>query len=218
MIRMDVKSCGGGVREAQQTLQFADSGASPTSPHQLKFKKITYWSAIQFLVEHHYLHRKAPVSFSFGAFFEDRLVGALTIGKPASYTLIEGVAGKENADRVFELNRLFMLDDMPKNSESRFIGWCIRQLPKGLILVSYADTAQGHVGVVYKATGWRFTGTSIPFTDNTIEGLDHRSVPKELRKNNPRLIKKERSIKNRYVMVLDGDYSVLKWSIKPYQK
>ena len=39
-----------------------------------------------------------------------------------------GVCGKSNSERVYELNRLWMSDKCPKNSESRFIGWALRQL------------------------------------------------------------------------------------------
>ena len=125
------------------------------------------------------------------------------------------MSGEENAHRVYELNRLWFSNDMPKNSESRFIGWVLRELPKDLILVSYADTKYGHIGKVYQATNWIFTGTSIPFTDYTKNGLDHRSIPKEERiKEN--MDKVTRSIKNRYVYFLNGDSSQLKWKRLPY--
>ncbi len=207
-------SAGSGMA-TRPLFQEGDGGSIPTSAHKLVFQKIGYREAMDFVITHHYLHRTAPTSYSFGAVWQRELVGVLTIGKPASHTLINGVAGKENGHRVYELNRLVLLDEMPKNSESRFIGWCLRQLPKDLILVSYADTAFGHTGIVYKATGWKYTGTSIPFTDKTIEGLDHRSVPKTARKNNPNLITKTRSKKHRYVKCINGDYSVIKWKITP---
>jgi len=196
--------------------QGEDGGAIPTSALQLYFKKIDYQTAINFLVEHHYLHRKAPVSISFGAYFNGELIGACTIGKPASHTLIKGVCGKERGQNVFELNRMCILDKAPKNSESRFIGWIVRQLDKKTILVSYADTAQHHSGIIYKATNWIYTGTSIPFKDYTFDGMDHRSVPKHLR-DKTKMKEVARSMKHRFVYFCDpADRYLLKWKTKPY--
>ena len=206
------------VQAEQSSIQKKMAVHCPTSPLQLKFKKIDYKTAMEMVVREHYLHRKAPTSWAFGAFLEDKLVGVLTIGKPASHTLIEGVAGKERAKRVFELNRLWMANECPKNSESRFIGWALRTIPKGTILVSYADTKYGHSGKVYQATNWIFTGTSIPFKDYTFGNLDHRSIPKELR-DKEKMTVVYRSKKNRYVYFTDKmDRKWLKWKILPYPK
>ena len=195
-----------------------DSGSIPTSPLQLYFREINYETAMNVAVENHYLHRKAPCSWSFGAYFNDCLVGVCVIGKPCSHTLIKGVAGEEKANAVFELNRLWMNDKCPKNSESRFISWCIRKLPKGTILVSYADTKYNHVGTVYQATNWIYTGTSVPFKDYTKNGLDHRSIPKRERiKSEMDVV--ERSKKHRYVYFTDQkDRQLLKYKIIPYAK
>ena len=198
--------------------QGEDGGAIPTSPLQLFFRPIKYITANNFLIKWHYLHRQAPTSFSFGAYFNGEIIGACTIGKPASHTLINGVAGKEMASNVFELNRLCFLDEAPKNSESRFIGWVIRQMPKSTILVSYADTKQGHSGIVYKATNWIYTGTTIPFTDYTLGDLDHRSIPKHLR-DKSKMQKVVRSKKHRFVYFCDqSDKSLLKWGILDWRQ
>jgi len=204
--------------EEQQLFQVEDGGAVPTSPLQLYFKTINYQTAMRLVKRYHYLHRSAPTTWSFGAYYGGRIVGVITIGKPASHTLISGVAGKEKAGSVYELNRLWMDDVAPKNSESRFIGWAIRQLPVGTVLVSYADTKYGHTGKVYQSTNWIYTGQSIPFTDYTKNGLDHRSIPKDQR------IKSEmdvvvRSRKNRYVYFTDkSDEQLLRWERAPYPK
>ncbi len=208
----------GSLMSKQLAFQLGDGGASPTSSLQLTFKPIDWRTAKRMVVENHYLHRPAPHSWCFGAYFNGILKGVCIIGKPASHTLIEGVCGKENASRVFELNRLWMSDELPKNSESRFIGWALRAIPKGIILVSYADSAQGHCGIIYRATNWIYTGMSIPFTDYTKKGLDHRSVPKGER-DKSKLIMVKRSRKYRYVYFTDRrDREKLKWKELPYPK
>jgi len=40
------------------------------------------------------------------------------------------------------------------------------------IIVSYAEIQQGHLGVVYQATNWIYTGLSAKRTNWTIEGID----------------------------------------------
>lgn len=146
--------------------QQVDGGSIPTSPLQLFFRKIQGANANRVFVKNHYAHRAVPISEAFGAFKADKmqtLVGAISFGKPASPSLCDGACGKENSHRIYELNRLWMSDECPKNSESRFIGWALRQLrhmhPQW-ILVSYADTEQKHTGVIYRATGWLYTGLS----------------------------------------------------------
>jgi hypothetical protein len=72
---------------------------------------------------------------------------------------------ESRAKDVYELNRLWLDDSLPRNSESRFIGWCLRELRRKqprVILVSYADSKEGHVGYVYQSTNWVYTGTTTP--------------------------------------------------------
>lgn len=46
-------------------------------------------------------------------------------------------------------------------------------LPSPTIVVSYADTSQGHVGFVYQATNFIYTGLSAKRTDWKVKGLEH---------------------------------------------
>jgi len=143
--------------------QGEDGGAIPTSALQLKFRSITSQTMNDVVVKNHYAHRAVPSSWSFGCFNDGELMGVISFGKPASPHLCRGICGEENAGRVYELNRLWLDDKCPKNSESRFISWSIRELSKirpHLILVSYADTGANHNGAIYAATNWIYTGLS----------------------------------------------------------
>jgi len=140
-----------------------DGGAIPTSSLQLKFRSITSQTMNDVVVKNHYAHRAVPSSWSFGCFNDGELMGVISFGKPASPHLCRGICGEENAGRVYELNRLWLDGKCPKNSESRFISWSIRELSKirpHLILVSYADTGANHNGAIYAATNWIYTGLS----------------------------------------------------------
>jgi hypothetical protein len=143
--------------------QGEDGGAIPTSALQLRFRQIQSQTMNEIVVKNHYAHRAVPSTWSFGCFFNQELLGVISFGKPASPHLCRGICGDENSSRVYELNRLWLDDVCPKNSESRFISWSIRQLSEvrpSLILVSYADTGAGHTGGIYAATNWIYTGLS----------------------------------------------------------
>ena len=60
-----------------------------------------------------------------------------------------------------------------KNNASMLIGRSLAMLPAPAIVVSFADSAQGHVGYVYQATNWIYTGLSAKRTDWKIRGLEH---------------------------------------------
>ncbi len=136
--------------------------------------QIDYQTAMQIVIENHYLHRKAPCSKAFGLFNENKkLVGVVVYGVSASSTLLKGIAGPEHAQNVYELTRLWVHDDVPKNGESFLIGNTLKLLDKEFI-VSYADTSQNHVGVVYQATNFLYTGLSAKFKDPKVKGLENQ--------------------------------------------
>ena len=132
-------------------------------------RKIPYKLAMEIVVEKHYLHRKTPCSFSFGLFWEDFLGGVICYGTPSSSPLRKGICGDAEKCNVIELTRLWIDDICPKNSASFLIGNTIKKVDKEII-VSFADTSQDHLGTVYQATNWIYTGLSAKRTNWTIDG------------------------------------------------
>lgn len=104
----------------------------------------------------HYLHRRPPVSFAYGLWDNYELVGACTFGTPPSRHL-QMSACPSNPSKVIELNRLWVDDRMPRNSESWFVTRALKLLPP-FIVVSYADTSQGHTGYIYRALNFNYAG------------------------------------------------------------
>ena len=127
------------------------------------------------VIERHYLHRKAPCTYAFGLVNNKtkEVQGVVIYGVPASSTLLKGVCGPDEATNVYELTRLWLDDEVPKNGESFLIGSTISQLDREII-VSYADTSQDHRGVVYQATNFIYTGLSSKFRDPKVKGLEHQ--------------------------------------------
>jgi hypothetical protein len=118
--------------------------------------------AKELLVREHYLHSfPGGTHLCFGVFCSKRLMGALTLGAgPAqAYAMVEGAKPRD----CLALTRLWLSEDLPKNSESACIGVVLRALKQYTNLrfvVSYADPTQGHLGVIYQATNWLYTGLS----------------------------------------------------------
>ena len=71
-------------------------------------------------------------------------------------------------------------------------------LPNGTYVVSYADTAWTHVGYVYQATNWLYTGLTKARTDIYAEGGHSRHYNVGETRRQPR------SAKHRYVYLV-GD-------------
>lgn len=159
-------------------------------------KKISYQDTKPFILDIHYAKRMPSISYAYGLFLNDQLVGIISYGSPASPPLCKGIAGEKNKKLVIELNRL-VLKNNKKNEASMLIGASFKLLPKPKIIVSYADTAQDHLGVVYQATNFLFTGTSKPRTD--MAGKDGKHSRHHLGDRTKRVY---RSAKHRYVYLL----------------
>jgi hypothetical protein len=123
---------------------------------ELCVRMITSSLAAKTVIVNHYLHRKPPMSYCFGLFRNFELVGVCTFGTPPSRHLQLSVC-PQYPEKVVELNRLWVDDSLGKNTESWFVTRCLPMLP-ARIVVSYADTAAGHRGYIYRALNWKFAG------------------------------------------------------------
>jgi hypothetical protein len=125
-----------------------------------KTRFINQQTAANMVENFHYAHRVPSISYAIGLYVDDVLAGCITYGMPASSGGRIAVCGEKYKDIVFELNRLFCHEWVGRNSESWLIGQSFKLLPKPLILISYADTGMNHLGYVYQATNWIYTGLS----------------------------------------------------------
>lgn len=132
--------------------------------------------AAEVVIRSHYLHRRPPIKFAFGL---PDFSAVVTFGVPPSRHLQKSVCPSD-PDKVLELNRLWVDDRHPRNSESQIIAQALKLLPPYLVC-SYADTAQGHVGYVYRATNWWYAGLTdqdrkTPRYDYVVEGKHSRDA------------------------------------------
>lgn len=155
-------------------------------------------------IEHIHYSRKLPsnVVACFGLFEDGEMTGVVTYGTPASPPLCIGVAGKENKDKVLELNRLAILPG--KNGDNRasfLVSHSLKMLPNETYVVSYADTGWTHIGYVYQACNFLYTGLSAKHIDTYKPDGSHC---RHYDKNNRGELRQTRNQKHRYIYLV-GD-------------
>jgi hypothetical protein len=82
-----------------------------------------------------------------------------TLWIPPTKTAGQRVAG-DDWPGVLSLSRLVVAPWMPTNAASFLLGRSMKRIDRTRwpVLVTYADTAQGHTGTIYKATNWECEG------------------------------------------------------------
>ena len=184
-----------------------------------------------YLRDIHYAHRIPSISYAYGLFKDQEIVGVVTYGTPASSTLCKGICGDDWQKYVLELNRLVLEYNLP-NEASRLVAASLRLLPKPRIIVSFADTAQNHLGIVYQATNFIYTGLSTKFRDVKVRGLEHqhhatyghglsyKEIKEKYGEDNVYFV--DRSRKHRYITFIGNRKekqtmrSALKYKVLPY--
>ena len=161
-----------------------------------KVVSVSHKTASDFLLPRHYSGRVPSISKAFGWKIKGDLVAVCTFGKPASPNLCVGVAGEDNAESVYELNRLCRIDGL-KEQLSQFVSACLRRLRfENWIIVSYADSEMSHSGYIYQACNFIYTGMTTQRTDKFVEGNKHSRHYDNDKQGDTR---KVRSAKHRYV-------------------
>ncbi len=183
----------------------------------------------EWLLHKHYAHRIPSISYAYGLYNNGVLVGVCTFGSPPSPSLCIGIMGEEYKSLIIELNRL-CVDSDKKNITSWFVAQCLNSLPKPLCVVSYADTSQGHVGKIYQACNFIYTGLSDKRTEWKMKesNLHSKTICEKYslqhRKECDDFYEAERPRKHRYVYFIGDKRQVrdmkknLKYSIEPYPK
>jgi len=126
----------------------------------------------ELIATHHYLRTLPPSRFRFALYRGETLVGAAVFTYPTNDRTISSIFGCDAIEGA-ELGRLILLDEVPGNGESWFVGECLRRLKReGLAgIVSFADpvprvagdgtvVAPGHIGTVYQALNAVYLGRS----------------------------------------------------------
>jgi hypothetical protein len=129
-------------------------------------------AAKAFVVRHHYSGSYPAARWRFGLFRRGVLQGVAVFSHPCNDLVLTSVFPGRPTDSV-ELGRFVLLDEVPGNGESWFLGRCFRLLRReGLVgVVAFSDPRRrsdgqgntifgGHVGTIYQAHNAAYLGRS----------------------------------------------------------
>ena len=78
-------------------------------------------------------------------------IGAMMWARPTARRPFDG-------DRILELTRMYIIDDIPPFVESKALGMARKVIRKHFPeikgLIAYSSEDQGHKGIIYQADGW----------------------------------------------------------------
>lgn len=114
-----------------------------------------------FIEQWHYSHNINGVISDYCFCLKDKeeIVGGAIFGRLAMANQWKPYVDKP--EDILELRRLCCIDNTPKNTESYFIGHCLRWLQNNTEvkkILSYADETYGHQGTIYKASNFEYLG------------------------------------------------------------
>jgi hypothetical protein len=157
----------------------------------MNLQEINKHDAIEFIQRHHYSPVMPKLTKHYlGFYHENKLIGVLSLGwgtQPLQ-TINKMFPGLTTKD-YFEIGKMCMTDEMPKNSESQMLSLAVKWLktnhPNLLFLYTMADGIMGKCGYVYQASNFLYGGeylTQVYMMENG-EKLHPRSTKNLLKEN-----------------------------------
>jgi len=129
----------------------------------MEIKEIGRKLANEYIKRNHYTHKVCTgTKHSLGVWIDGEIKGIIQLGKGVSIRETQKWVEGTQPHEWLEVNRNWLADDLPHNSESKVWGmtfkWIRENLPHIKWLVTFANGAAGHVGTQYQATNWIYTG------------------------------------------------------------
>ena len=129
------------------------------------------------VVNKHYAGRWTGSTDIFGVYYDDgsshqffdttepKLIGVVLYGYTVARNGVKSISETLENREVLELKRLWIEDGYGSNIESYVISDTLKQIrkdkPEVKVIMSYADPAENHTGVIYKATNWYYQGNKV---------------------------------------------------------
>ncbi len=129
-----------------------------------EIKEIAKEVALTMVRKYHYSNTLPKLNKHFVGFYQNNeLVGVVTLGwgtRPL-HTIKKIFPSLETKD-YFEIGRMCMTEEMPKNSESQMLSqlvkWIKQNCPEIKVLFTWADGMMGKPGYVYQASNFHYVG------------------------------------------------------------
>ena len=132
--------------------------------YNFEIKEISRYDSTELIQTYHYSKVMPRLTKHFlGCFLENELVGVLTLGwgtqpKATIAKLFDGLDTKD----YYEIGKMCMKPEMPKNSESQMlsgvVNWMKKNCPEKKFLYTWADGIMGKPGYVYQAANFLYGG------------------------------------------------------------
>lgn len=137
------------------------SACIPESPKQMDFRVVSFCDISKIFKDYHYKsdHMGGGISFCFASSFKGVNLAGMVVGG------LRHEKKYSNEGKAVELRRMACHEMLPHNSESWFIGCCLRWLKKNTDIkkvISYSDLSVGHIGTIYKASNFKLIGETAP--------------------------------------------------------
>jgi len=138
-------------------------------------KEITKQQALEMVKKYHYSNTLPKLNKKFIGFYLDEiLVGIVTLGwgtRPRH--TIQALFPSLDTKDYYEIGRMCMIEEMPRNSESQMLSQLIKWIKENnkeiKVLFTWADGVMGKVGYVYQSSNFIYAGrimTDIYMKDN----------------------------------------------------
>lgn len=123
-------------------------------PKTYNVKTIAGRLAWEWFLKKHYAKAVPNIKYCFALLDKDDFtLGVCAFGTPAN-----NFNNEQSGFKQFELVRLVVNEGLKRNVLSYFVSQCLKQLPKPMSVISYADVGKNHHGYIYQATNWVYTG------------------------------------------------------------
>ena len=135
--------------------------------YQYQIKEVSKATALEMVKKYHYSNALPSINKHFiGFFLNNEIVGLVTLGwgtRPLH--TIAKLFPSLKANDYYEIGRMVMTEEMPKNSESQMLSqlvkWIKKNLPDIKVLFTWADGMLGKCGYVYQASNFLYAGNIV---------------------------------------------------------
>ena len=115
------------------------------------------------VIENHYSHTVPKNRWrSFGVFYKGKLGGAMQLGYGITPGKKKHICKYITKTNYKEFDRMWLSEELPKNSESLAIGLLMRlvkkKYPEIKFIITYADGTMHNVGTIYQASNFIYLG------------------------------------------------------------
>ena len=153
-------------------------------------KTVDWRVATLFVQERHYSAVMPKLTKHWlGTYVNDKLVGVLTLGWGTNpMGTIKKMFPDLTTDDYYEIGKMCMDENMPRNSESQMISktveWIKRNTPKIKYLYTWADGIVGKPGYVYQSANFLYGGFiwSDVYISKTGEKVHFRTIQRKMKK------------------------------------